>query len=275
MKRKLRITLIAAAALVFIAVFSYRVIKSELFTEEEQKAALNKVMSFFESSRERIFKIQKPVKIDDNYCVAVEAAGKYDNGTYILDAFAIDPKSDLFYYKTPSGEYERFQNTPWYAYSVSPNKKFCIESMNIAGGVHAGNGDHSMGTTRVLDMNTGKALWEDSGCTREKYLWSKNSRYAARQYSGRIWTEAAIIDTETFEVTVLPGSGEILELTHFDTTPASYMYENKINSWLSETVIKVDFGWSNDSGHWIQGSYNYSVPDKSFEVINIEETTRG
>ena len=249
--------------------------KSELFTEDERNDALNKVTSFFENSPERLFKVAGPVKVDDNFCLAIEVSGKYDNGTYPLDSFAIDPKSDSLYYKTPAGNYERFFNTPWYAYSVSPNKKYCIESVDIAGGGHGGGGDRYLGETRIMDMNTGEVLWEDSGCQRERYLWSDDSEYVARQYSGRIWTDISIIDTGTFEVNVLPRSEEILSHANIAAAPASGLYEIIIDIWLSDTVIKIDFGWLDDGGYWIQGSYNYSVSEKSFEVTDIEETARG
>ncbi|MDI9463338.1 MAG: hypothetical protein QM368_07025 [Bacillota bacterium] len=36
---------------------------SELFTEEEQQEAMQKVMSFFENSGERIFTLLEPVEI--------------------------------------------------------------------------------------------------------------------------------------------------------------------------------------------------------------------
>ena len=110
------------------------------FTEEERNKALSVVMSFFENSQERVFTILEPVEADGNDCLAIEVLGKYDQGTYLLDSFAFRPQSDSWYYKTPSGDYERFQNTPWYAYSVSPDKKFCMESMNINDGGHGGGG---------------------------------------------------------------------------------------------------------------------------------------
>jgi|GEM_PF-2828297 hypothetical protein len=47
---------------------------SELFTEEEQQEAMQKVMSFFENSGERIFALLEPVEIDDSYCLVIESA---------------------------------------------------------------------------------------------------------------------------------------------------------------------------------------------------------
>jgi len=100
----------------------------------------------------------------------------------------------------------------------------------------------------------------------------KKHRYVARQYSGRTWSSVSIIDTETFEATVLPESEEVLAMADFEATTASYMSEFEIDNWLSETGIKINFGWSTENNRWIQGSYHYSIPANSFTVVEIEET---
>ena len=247
--------------------------KTAIFTETEQQEALNTVMSFFESSQERVFNILEPAKVDDGYFVIIEVQGKYNTSTYFIDSFAINPKANVFYYKNNSGDFERFQNQPWYAFAVSPYKEFCIESGNIAGGGHGGNGDYYLGTTRIIDMNTSDVLWEDTGAQREKFAWSEDSRYVARQYSGRIWTNVIIIDTADFSVITLPTSEEIIYQTGIGSSSAVYLSEFKIDRWVSEGTIRIIFGWDNDAGKWTQGSYLFAVNDGSFEIEEINEVS--
>ena len=247
----------------------------DYFTENEQNEALNIVNSFFENSQERVFNILEPVKINDDYCLVIEVLGKYNGGTYLINTFAINIKTKMLYYVNISGDYERFQNIPWYAISESPNKKFSIISVSIVEGGHGGNGDYYLGNTQILDMNTSEVLWEDTAAQREKYMWSEDSRYVARQYSGRIWTNVVIIDTADFSVITLPASEEIIYQTGFGSSPAVYLSEFKIDRWVSEGTIKITFGWDNDAGKWTQGSYLFDVKDGSLEVEEINEESRG
>jgi len=270
---KILCLIVTAVAIIFFVI--KRAPNNELFTETEQKEARSTVMSFFENSQERIFNIREPVKVDDDNCVVVEALGKYNSGTYSIDTFAVNPKDNALYYKTGSGAFERFQNQPWYAYSVSPNKEFCIESVIIAGGGHGGNGDYYLETTRIIDMSTSDILWEYTGAQQEKYEWSEDSRYVARQHSGRSWTNVIIINSADFSVITLPTSEEIISQTGFDSSPATYLCEFKTGRWVSEGLIRINFGWDNDAGKWTQGSYLFAVNAGSFEIEEINEVSLG
>lgn len=238
--------------------------------------AVNLIKDFFEEPENRSFDVSFPKIIKDEECYIITVTGKTENGTYPMDVFAINTKGDKRYFlDKETGEYVRFYGVPTFACKTSPNGKLRIECVGMKDDYQSGL--QQLREKRIINIITGEVLWDEPSAYQNKYVWSSDSRFVSIEESGRIWTTTDVVDTTDMSCIILPDLQYILENHPNATKPNDNnpLPLFKGVSWVSNSVIQIDFEWWTLKDTTVFGTYEYNVLEKTMEIKAIDEKSRG
>ncbi|MCL2817714.1 MAG: hypothetical protein FWD39_04945 [Clostridiales bacterium] len=133
---------------------------------------------------------------------------------------------------------------------------------------------------RIVDAESGLTVWNMEGLfllyQDPLFLWSPDDRYVSMALSGRIWTDAFVVDTVNMSLHALPGLARLAPLFP-DAAPEENRPDPEIipQKWLDETTVEVNFSWyspesplsgGNDR---FSGSYLYNVETGELTVKSL------
>lgn len=149
----------------------------------------------------------------------------------------------------------------------SPDGKYCAQTI----GEEELGGRSYPDIMRVVDLQTGCVLWEETAYLDTAFLWFLDSKYLAIAYTGRTWSECKIIDTASWEEIPDIDISSIKKLA--DDLPD--IYENGISKiipiqWSSENMILLEVYWDTPDGQALTGTVQYNVQAQEYEELKWE-----